>query len=162
MRPRVGEQAAAARGYEFDIFGNDISRKVLRTARAAVYTEASFRFTPQEYIDRFFTRDGRSYRLDEELRSQVTFGHLNLMDDTALTLIANVDVILCRNVIIYFNAPSRKRLLETFRRKLRPGGYLLLGHSESLINESTAFELVPLKADIVYRKPLEATSEDSG
>jgi chemotaxis protein methyltransferase CheR len=58
-------------------------------------------------------------------------------------------------VIIYFDAASRARLLATFHRKLRPGGYLLLGHSESLINESTDFELVPLENDIVYRKPVE-------
>src|SRR5206468_2372361 len=85
----------AARGRLFDIFGNDISRKVLRTARAAVYTLSSFRSTEPRYLERYFSRDGRTFRLNEDVRSQVTFGHLNLMDDAALALIGNVDVIFC-------------------------------------------------------------------
>ena len=143
------------RGMGFEIFGNDISRKVLRTARAGVYTQASFRTTPPEMLTRYFVQDGRSHRLVDKVRNSVSFGHLNLMDTTALALISNVDIIFCRNVMIYFDAASRARLVDTFHRKLRPGGFLLLGHSESLINESTAFELAPLKNDMVYRKPLE-------
>ncbi|MBI5507676.1 MAG: protein-glutamate O-methyltransferase CheR [Deltaproteobacteria bacterium] len=147
------EDASAARGLAFDIFGNDISRKVLRTARAGVYTQASFRATSKEMLARHFVADGRTYRLADRIRNQVSFGHLNLVDGSALALLAPVDVILCRNVMIYFDPASRQRLIETFHRKLRPGGFLLLGHAESLINESTAFELWPLKNDMVYRKP---------
>jgi chemotaxis protein methyltransferase CheR len=64
-----------------------------------------------------------------------------------------MDVILCRNVIIYFDAAGKRRAIETFHDKLRPGGYLLLGHSESLINLSTSFELQQLRRDLVYRRP---------
>jgi chemotaxis protein methyltransferase CheR len=142
-----------ARGFEFDLFGNDISRKVLRTARAGIYTRASFRETSPALVERFFTPQGRAFGLRDSIRNAVTFGHLNLMDETALALINNVDVIFCRNVIIYFDPPSRARLLATFHRKLQPGGYLLLGHAESLINETTDFEIVALERDIVYRKP---------
>ncbi len=144
-----------ARGVAFDIFGNDISRKVLQTARAGGYTQSSFRDTDAAVVADYFWPEGRAYRLRDEIRHRVTFGHLNLMDDSALALIREIDILFCRNVIIYFDAASRSRLLATFHRKLRPGGYLLLGHSESLINESTDFELVPLQNDIVYRKPLE-------
>ena len=82
---------------------------------------------------------------------------LRLHEDarTAMALIAEVDVVFCRNVMIYFAPESRKRLLDTLIRKMRPGAYLLLGHSESLINVSTGFELLPLQNDIVYRKPTE-------
>jgi chemotaxis protein methyltransferase CheR len=147
-------EAPAAKGRAFDIFGSDISRKVLRVARAGVYRESSFRQTERRYIDRFFqATDGHNYRLADEVRDAVTFGHLNLMDEAAMALIANVDVIFCRNVMIYFANDSRMRLLRSFHRKLRPGGYLLLGHSESLINSSTQFDLTPLKTDVVYRKP---------
>ena len=137
----------------FEIFGNDISRKVLSTAREGVYRESSFRATEPRYIDRYFEREGATYRLSDQIRNRVTFGHLNLMDESSMAILSHVDVVFCRNVIIYFDARARSRLLDVFHRKMRPGGYLLLGHSESLINASTEFELVPLKHDIVYRKP---------
>lgn len=153
----LAREAPAARNHQFDIFGNDISKKVLRAARAGVYREFSFRQTERRYIERYFTWDGKSYKLKDEIRNAVTFGHLNLMDESAMALIANVDVIFCRNVMIYFAQESRARLLQAFHKRLRPGGYLLLGHSESLINVSTQFELTPLKNDIVYRKPLDVS-----
>ncbi len=148
-------ETPAALGFAFDIFGNDISKKVLRTARAGVFREGSFRQTEKRYLDRFFHYDGRGYKIADEIRNSVTFGHLNLMDEAAMALVANVDVVFCRNVMIYFAPESRTRLLQAFHKKLRPGGFLLLGHSESLINTTTEFELVPLKHDIVYRKPLD-------
>ncbi|MEM6732502.1 MAG: protein-glutamate O-methyltransferase CheR [Myxococcota bacterium] len=148
------DEIPAAKGYSFDIFGNDISRKVLKQARSGMFRESSFRQTDPAYIDRYFKPEERNaYRLADAVRERVTFGHLNLMDEASMALISNVDVIFCRNVIIYFSAESRHQLIAMFHRKLRPGGYLLLGHSESLVNLSTDFELVPLKNDIVYRKP---------
>ena len=65
-----------------------------------------------------------------------------------------MDVILCRNVMIYFDADTRRAVIATFEDKLRPGGHLLLGHSESLINITSGLELRHLKSDLVYRKPL--------
>jgi chemotaxis protein methyltransferase CheR len=68
--------------------------------------------------------------------------------------VARLDVLVCRNVMIYFDVPARKQVLRTFREKLRDGGWLLLGHSESLINLTADFEIVHLRSDLVYRKPL--------
>jgi chemotaxis protein methyltransferase CheR len=138
----------------FEVFGSDISRKVLRAARQAVYRQASFRETSATHLDRYFTKQGSEYLLRADIRNRVTFSHLNLMDEAALALVANVDVIFCRNVMIYFSKDSRTRVLGSFYSKMRSGGYLLLGHSESLVNASTNFEIVALKNDIVYRKPL--------
>jgi len=152
------DELALGLNRSFEIFANDISRKVLRTAREGLYRDSSFRVTEARYRARYFVREGPAHRLRDEIRHRVTFGHLNLMDDASIGLIANVDLIFCRNVIIYFDARSRARLLAAFHRKLRPGGYLLLGHSESLINSTTDFELCPLKNDMVYRKPMDATS----
>jgi chemotaxis protein methyltransferase CheR len=140
----------------YEIFGSDISRKVLRMARAGTYRESAFRETDPRMVDRYFVRSGREFQLRDEIRNKVTFGLMNLMDDAALALVANVDIIFCRNVMIYFSKASRTKLLAAFYRKLRAGGYLLLGHSESLVNASTDFEIVALKNDIVYRKPLAA------
>ena len=79
---------------------------------------------------------------------------LNLLDRSRISLLGTMDVILCRNVIIYFNLETKKEVIHTFSEKLRAGGYLLLGHSESLINVSNAFELAHLRNDLVYRRPI--------
>ena len=89
----------------------------------------------------------------DEIRALVSFGHINLLDEDMLAIVGEVDVILCRNVIMYFEAETRRRVAASFHKKLVRGGYLLLGHSESLLNVSTAFELVHLQNDMVYRKP---------
>lgn len=151
------EEIPWAQRFQYDIFGNDISRKVLRTAREALYRQSSFRQTDPKYVERHFVREGTMYRLKESVRRRVTFGHMNLMDEKSLALIANVDVIFCRNVMIYFAPESRMKLIQAFHRKLRPGGFLFLGHSESLINVSTEFEVVPLQNDVVYRRALESS-----
>ena len=91
------------------------------------------------------------------LRQRLGLAHRKALgDDLArqlLGVLGGVDVIFCRNVLIYFDLGSRKRAVGHFHRKLAKGGYLLLGHSESLMNVSTEFQLVHLKHDMVYRKP---------
>jgi chemotaxis protein methyltransferase CheR len=89
----------------------------------------------------------------ERVRGLAHFGHLNLLDDERVALVGRVDVVFCRNVLIYFDAAARRKALETFWDRLVPGGWLLLGHAESLINSSTAFEIARLREDLVYRKP---------
>lgn len=155
-------EVPAARGYSFDILGNDISKKVLRLAREGLYRETSFRQTSPYFRNKYFRRERDGYRIADEIRNAVTFGYVNLMDIGSMAVIANVDVIFCRNVLIYFSAESRALLVEAFYRKLRPGGFLLLGHSESLINASTQFEIVPLKNDFAYRRPLERSVSNAG
>jgi chemotaxis protein methyltransferase CheR len=81
------------------------------------------------------------------------FGHLNLLDKDRIILVGRVDVIFCRNVLIYFDNRSKSHLISILYDRLRDGGFLLLGHTESLINVSTAFELVHLSEDLVYRRP---------
>ena len=143
---------------ELRIYASDISRPVLTKSRRGVYRESSFRETPEPLRRRFFTEKEGQYTIADELRRAVDFIHLNLMDRDKIALLGTMDVILCRNVIIYFDLETKKQVIETFYEKLRPGGYLLLGHSESLINVSSAFELKHLKNDLVYRRP--APGED--
>jgi len=95
--------------------------------------------------------------VSDELRSMCQFGQLNLLDVPRAAVVGRVDVIFCRNVLIYFDDASRRRVIDMFYDRLLPGGYLLLGHSESLLNLSTAFELVHLREDLVYRKPASST-----
>ena len=141
--------------FDFEITGNDISNQVLDKARLGIYREASFRETAPDIRQRYFRPEGNRFRISSDIRDRVIFEQANLMDPDSLFGLYDMDVIFCRNVMIYFSPSSRKELLNTFLEKLRPGGYLLLGHSENLVNLSTGFELVPLKRGIVYRRPLE-------
>ena len=148
--------------FEFNILANDISQQVLDKARDGIYREASFRETRPDVMTRYFRREGARFRINENIRRQVTFEQANLIDSSTLVGYRNFDVIFCRNVMIYFARESREQLLQEFLERLRPGGYLLLGHSESLVNLSTGFELIPLKRGIVYRKPLGESSSQDG
>lgn len=141
--------------WEVRIFGNDISRRVLSTARKGVYTGASFRVMPPAYEPYFDDVPG-GRQVKPHIRAMCHFGYLNLLDRAKAAIVGKVDAIFCRNVLIYFDQEARRRVIETFYERLNPGGYLMLGHSESLLNLSTAFELVHLSTDLVYRRP-EAT-----
>lgn len=142
-------------GWDVRVFGNDISKRVLATARRAVYPPSSFRAMPPEYAE-YFVEEPEGMRVHPRIRAMCQFGHLNLLDRDKTALLGRVDAIFCRNVLIYFDAESRKRVIETFYERLQPGGHLLLGHSESLLHVSTAFELAHLSSDMVYRRPREA------
>lgn len=140
-------------GWQVEISGCDISSRCVEHARAGVYGEHAFRNAEAEPMRRWFhLRDGK-WVIDEAIKKMVRFGRENLLDPRALASLANLDVLVCRNVMIYFDTPARKQVLRTFHEKLRDGGWLLLGHSESLINLTADFEIVHLQSDLVYRKP---------
>jgi len=150
----LAREAGFVPGVDFRVYASDISQRMLRRAREGVYREASFRETEPALRERYFTPVPQGLRVSGDVKQHVDFIHLNLFDGSKLALLGILDVILCRNVIIYFDAPEKRRVIDTFHEKLRPGGYLLLGHSESLINLSDAFELRHLRRDLVYRRPL--------
>jgi chemotaxis protein methyltransferase CheR len=139
------------------IFGSDISRRCVAAARRGIYGPSSFRAMPVEMRKKYFVERADGAHVVDELRTWCHFGHLNLLDRTRASVVGRVDVIFCRNVLIYFDEAVRRKVIEMFYDRLLPGGFLLLGHSESLLNVSTAFELVHLKDDLVYRKPLSLT-----
>ena len=139
-------------GWRIEIIGSDISQRVVQHARKGIYTKSSFRATDEHYVRRFFSEVDGGYRICDAVRELVTISQMNLFDANRLALLGKMDVIFCRNVIIYFDQVSKKRVIEAFHNALRGGGYLLLGHSESLMNISTAFALKHLKNDMVYQK----------
>ena len=139
---------------EVRIFGSDISRRCVAAARRGVYTASSFRQTPPELRRRYFIDKADGIHVSDDLRALCNFGQLNLLHADRSAVVGRVHVIFCRNVLIYFDNASRRRVIEMFYERLLPGGFLLLGHSESLLNVSTAFELVHLREDLVYRKPV--------
>ncbi len=149
----LAREAGLQPGRDLRVYASDISRRMLRKARRGVYREASFRETESHLRRKYFTEKDGQWRISDEVKKHVDFIHLNLLDPSKLALLGTMDVILCRNVIIYFDAETKRRVIEMFHEKLRPDGHLLLGHSESLINLSTSFELRHLKNDLVYRRP---------
>jgi chemotaxis protein methyltransferase CheR len=141
-------------GWDVEVHGTDISRRVLAQARQGEYGPSALRVTPEDKIARYFTPVGPNrVRVRDDVRAWVSFGHHNLLDPESGPLVSRMDAVFCRNVMIYFDTPARQRVLRLIYDKLAPGGYLLLGHSENLINLSADFELVHLKGDLVYRKP---------
>ena len=142
------------------VYASDISRSMLRRASQGLYRDASFRETEDSLRGAYFEEQDGRWRITDEVKKRVDFIHLNLMDRSKLGLLGSMDVILCRNVVIYFDMECKRRAIESFEQKLRPGGHLLLGHSESLINLSTSLELRHLKSDLVYRKPLPGIAGD--
>ncbi len=149
-------------GWEVRVYGSDISKRCIAAARRGVYGQASFRAMPEDYKRRHFVEKSDGYYVSERVRTLCHFGQMNLLDEERARLLGRADAVFCRNVMIYFDAYSRKRVIDIFAERLYPGGVLLLGHSESLLNVSTAFELLHLKEDLVYKKPLGPASRDSG
>jgi chemotaxis protein methyltransferase CheR len=165
-------------GWEIRVHGSDLSKKCIAAARRGVYGPASFRATPNDVKERWFvpasapaearmdagSRPGAVggsgyYGVSATARAICHFAQMNLLDDERTHLVGRCDVIFCRNVVLYFDAAARRRVIEMFYERLVPGGVLLLGHAESLLNVSTAFELLHLKEDLVYRKPLAASAK---
>jgi chemotaxis protein methyltransferase CheR len=142
------------RDWQVDILGSDINQRVLHTARKGVYKKTSHRVTSPEMLSKYFVEENGGYRIVDKVKELVSFSYVNLLDPYKTSLITNMDIIFCRNVIIYFDKEAKKKVIESFYQKLREGGHLLLGHSESLINISNAFELRTLKNDMVYQKPM--------
>ena len=107
---------------------------------------------PPKY-ERYFIEAPEGRQVCPEVRAMCHFGQLNLLAHDRSAIVGTVDAVFCRNVLIYFDAESRRRVVRTFFDRLAPGGYLLLGHSESLLHVSNDFELVHLSTDMVYRRP---------
>lgn len=138
-----------------EIFANDISQEAIQKAKQGVYKQSSFRSTDPAYIQRFFTRqEDDTYQIKDEVKEQLNFFCINLLDKNRLTFLPIFDVIFCRNLIIYFDDNSKHQVIETFHRKLQPKRYLFLGHSESLINFTHLFKLRHFQHSLVYQRTL--------
>lgn len=147
------EKGGRFRDFDIEILGSDINRRVLQTARKGLYRKNSFRAIDEYYLHKYFIKEDDGYRIKDEVKKLVNFNYLNLLDPIKVKLIGAMDIIFCRNVLIYFNPDSKKKLVYNFYQRLHDGGYLLLGHAESLINITTSFTLKHLKSDMVYQKP---------
>ena len=139
--------------WDIRIHGSDISRRCVAAARRGVYSENSFRVTTADMRRAYFHERPDGWHVAEFIRQMCHFAQMSLLDKDRSRVLGKADVIFCRNVLIYMDPRARKAAIEVLYERLNPGGVLLLGHSESLLNVSTAFELLHLKDDLVYRKP---------
>lgn len=142
------------RDWKVRIIGTDLCPSNIEIANRGVYRPTSFRSTSDEQKAKYFESVEGGYRVNRDLRRLVHFSTGNFLDPLDVRSIGRVDVIFCRNVLIYFDEASRRSAVELFYQRLLPGGYLLLGHSESLLSAATNFEAVHLEGDLVYRRPL--------
>jgi chemotaxis protein methyltransferase CheR len=151
-------------GWTIEILGSDINQRVLQVARRGIYRKNSFRTTEEYFLDRYFVEENGFFRISDNVKKKVNFNLLNLLDPYKVKLVGTMDVIFCRNVLIYFDLLSRKKVVDVFSERLAEGGYLLLGHAESLINISTVFKLKHFQHDMLYQKPLKkgATTDGKG
>jgi chemotaxis protein methyltransferase CheR len=129
------EAVENAEWYDFQILATDINRRVLRTGREGVYPEDRLQQIPQEWRLKYLVRDADTpegkLRITPEIRQRVRFRRFNLQSDTA-PLKDQFDIILCRNVLMYFDEPTQQKLLGRFRAILPRGAYLFVGESDEL------------------------------
>jgi chemotaxis protein methyltransferase CheR len=142
--------------WDIEIVSSDIDTEILARARRGLYSDRSVQHLPATLLRKYFTHTPEGYQLCDDLRASVEFTRVNLSDRAETRAYRDFDVIFCRNLLIYFDDVSRKAAAETFYDALRPGGYICLGHSESMSRCSSLFRVTKFPEALVYQKPLEA------
>lgn len=136
----------------FEIIASDISNNVLESAKRGIYTSYSIRNVPQNYLFKYFSKSGENYILSSEIKKDVQFKNINLIDEKVTKTIKNVDVIFCRNVLIYFDDKAKKKVIANLYDSMKQNGYLFIGTSESLHNITRAFVPIVINNVVVYQK----------
>lgn len=140
------------RDWNIEILATDIDQDVLDAVRRAHYEERSVRHVPPEYFQRHLVKGRSGYSVHPDTARLVTIRHLNLSDRHAMRSMRDWDFIFCRNVLIYFDDLSRRTVVDHFHQALNPGGYIFLGHSESVGRITSAFKLRKAGDFLVYAK----------
>ncbi|NUV00229.1 hypothetical protein XO12_09080 [Marinitoga sp. 1154] len=142
--------------YSFKIDALDIDGNMVKKAVAGIYGQYAIRDVPQVYLKKYFEKLNKGlYKIKEKIKKNVNIYNLNLIEDeTYKKLDNNYDFIFCRNVFIYFTDDIRRRIIERFYLMLNDGGYIFLGHSESINRITNAFQIVKANNFILYRKPV--------
>lgn len=139
-------------GFKKDIYASDLSENVLQSAKAGVYGSYAVRNVPESYLKKYFTNSNQQYALSSVVKAAVKFMKINLIDEKDMKTMRGMDVIFCRNVLIYFDDKAKQRAVSLLYDALRPSGYLFIGTSESLHNITRAFRPVVINKVIVYQK----------
>lgn len=137
-----------------EIIATDINKNVLQKAQQGWYHQGSFAFrrTPERFMRKFFYKTDNGYQIHPSIQSMVKFQHLNLLEQNNYAQIGEVDIIFCRNVLIYFDQDTIKQVIRSFHQTLSPNGYLFLGHAESITDMALGFQKVDSDKTFYYRK----------
>jgi chemotaxis protein methyltransferase CheR len=138
--------------FSLEIVASDLSLKSLTVSKEGVYAEGRLGGVPETYLKRFFEVTDDGYKVTEQIKKLVRFDYHNLKFDSGLR---DVDVVFCRNVIIYFDGPAQQEVVNRFWAAMTPHSFLFLGHSETLFGMETGFEFVKTDGACLYRKALE-------
>jgi len=139
-----------------EIIASDIDTGILTRAREGRYSARSVQQVPAPWLNKYFTKVEDEYLLSPAIKQVVEFTRVNLNEPAETRAYRDFDVIFCRNLLIYFDDLSRKAAAETFYDALSPGGWVLLGHSESMSRISSLFSVRKFPEALVYQKPREA------
>jgi len=139
-------------GMEFSIVGSDLSLKSLMKAQMGFYPANATRNIPPEYLNKYFKEQDNGYQVSEELKKLVRFDYHNLKFDSGLR---DVDILFCRNVLIYFDETAQKEVIDQFWKVMDRHSYLFIGHSESLFGMDTQFEFIKTEWACLYGKQIE-------
>ncbi|MCL4536513.1 MAG: protein-glutamate O-methyltransferase CheR [Nitrospirae bacterium] len=135
-----------------EIYASDLSESVLGSAKAGIYGSYAIRNIPDAYLKKYFTNANQQYSISSSVKSLTKFMKINLIEDRDVKAVRGVDVIFCRNVLIYFDDKAKQKAVSNLYDALRPNGYLFVGTSESLHSVTRAFRPVVINKVIVYQK----------
>jgi chemotaxis protein methyltransferase CheR len=142
--------------WDVEIISSDIDTKIIAQAQRGLYSPRSVQYLSKSLLEKYFTQSGDSYQICNDLRQAVEFTRVNLMQAADVRGYRGFDVIFCRNLLIYFDDLSRRQAADTFFDALNPGGFLCLGHSESMSRISSLYKVRKFSDAVVYQKPREA------
>jgi len=141
-------------GWTCDILATDLNDRSLNAAKAGIYGEYALRSTTEPLRKKYFKPyDDKQLQVTDQLKSVIRFDRVNLNDDSKMTFLKGMDLIFCCNVLIYFDLGSKRKVMQHFYSNLLPGGYLFLGHAESLYQVDNRFHLMHFPGAIGYWKP---------
>jgi len=142
---------------EVEIFGSDIDSKVLDACRKGVFNKRSVMNLSQAVLDKYFTPLANNmYEINRDIRGAIEFSQLNITDRLAARRFRNFDLIFCRNMLIYFDDKARREAIEVLYDSLNPGGFIFLGHSESMSRICSLFKTRKFGDVLAYQKPMES------
>lgn len=145
--------------HEIEIIGSDIDTDVLETARIGLYGKRALMRLSADLVDKYFvSKNPEAWQILDDLRRSVQLTRVNIVEPAETRAHGRFDVIFCRNVLIYFDDASRRLAAENLYENLVPGGYICLGHAESMSRISPLFDVCRFEDAIVYQRP----TEDSG
>ena len=149
----IMEVLPSYKDWSISILGTDVNRNGLACANQGIYCEKDIGHLPKEYLEKYFKAEGAAYHLHSDVKELVQFEYHNLVKDPfAQEKMLDQDLIFCRNVTIYFNGQMTRRVIDRIHDCLVPGGYLFLGHTETLWRINDKFENVEFPQAFVYRK----------